>query len=82
MKVNITFDCTPEEVRTLLGLPDVQPLQNAVISELQEKVKSGSGAMEPMEILRTMLGQYAGGLEPLKAFLNRFERGASNPGKE
>jgi hypothetical protein len=74
MKINITFDCTPEEARSLVGLPDVQPLQKAVMSELQDKVKSGFNAMEPMELVKTMMGQYAGGFEQLQGFLGRIER--------
>jgi len=77
MKINITFDCTPEEARSLVGLPDVQPFQKAVMSELQDKVKGGFNAMEPMELVKTMLGQYAGGFEQLQGFLSRIERATS-----
>jgi hypothetical protein len=30
MKVHIDIDCTPEEARTFFGLPDLQPMQEAV----------------------------------------------------
>ena len=31
MKITVNVDCTPEEARSFLGLPDVQPLQAAVM---------------------------------------------------
>ena len=35
MKVNIEIDCTPLEARQFMGLPDVQPMQNAMMEKLQ-----------------------------------------------
>ena len=33
MKVTIEIDCTPVEARQFMGLPDVQPMQAAVMAE-------------------------------------------------
>ena len=82
MKVNVTFECTPEEMRSVFGLPDVQPLQNAVMAELQNKVKAGFTAVEPMELFRSLLNQYAGGMEQLQGFLSRIEQASSQRKKE
>jgi hypothetical protein len=35
MKVNVEIDCTPAEARAFLGLPDVTPLNEAMIAEMQ-----------------------------------------------
>ena len=35
MKVHIDIDCTPEEARVFFGLPDVQPMQEAVMNEMR-----------------------------------------------
>ncbi len=80
MKINVTFECTPEEMRSACGLPDVQPLQNAVMAELQNKVKSGF-AMDPAEMFRSLFSQYVGGIEQLQGFLSRIEQ-ATNRRKE
>ena len=82
MKVNVTFECTPEEMRSACGLPDVQPFQNAVMAELQNKVKGGFSAMEPAEMFRGMLSQYMGGIEQLQGFLARIEQVATGRRKE
>lgn len=76
MKLKVSFDCTPEEARVFFGMPDVQPFQNAVLEEMQSKVKAGFGAMDPVELFRSMLNQYAGSMEQIQGFLGRFERAA------
>ena len=39
MKLNVEVDCTPQEPGTL-GLPDVQPMQDAVMDRLQKQLVS------------------------------------------
>lgn len=45
MKFNVEVDCTPEEARQFLGLPDVAPMQAALMDALQgrltEFIKTG-----------------------------------------
>lgn len=41
MKVTINIDCTPEEARTFLGLPDVKGFQDEVMRQMQEKLTKG-----------------------------------------
>lgn len=44
MKLTIDVDCTPEEARRFLGLPDLSPLQEAYV----ERMKKAAGeAMSP-----------------------------------
>ena len=33
MKIKIEVDCTPEEARNFFGLPNVKPMQEAVMAE-------------------------------------------------
>jgi Family of unknown function (DUF6489) len=42
MKVNVEIDCTPLEARQFIGLPDVQPMQTAVMDELQKRKRVGA----------------------------------------
>lgn len=39
MEIKITIDCTPEEARTFFGLPDVTPLNDALIKKMQERME-------------------------------------------
>ena len=40
MKVTVNIDCTPEEARAFFGLPDMQPMQKAIMAHVQEKIMS------------------------------------------
>jgi len=36
MKINVEIDCTPEEARRLMGLPDLTPLHEKYVAALSE----------------------------------------------
>ena len=47
MKVNIEIDCTPLEARQFFGLPDVGPMQTAVMEKLQQQMVSNIQSVSP-----------------------------------
>jgi hypothetical protein len=55
MKVNIEIDCTPLEARQFFGLPDVTPMQTAVMEKLQEQVTSNMEKMAPEALMQNWL---------------------------
>lgn len=68
MKITVNVDCTPEEARRFLGLPDVQPLQDAVMQQMQERVMSSLNAMDPETLLKTWAPMGLQNLEQLQKF--------------
>jgi hypothetical protein len=52
MKVNIEIDCTPVEARQFMGLPDVQPVQTAMMDKLQQKMAENIDKFSPDAILQ------------------------------
>lgn len=52
MKVTVDVECSPAEARAFLGLPDVQPMQAAVMEHVQRKVLDAIGATSPDALLR------------------------------
>jgi hypothetical protein len=38
MKVKIDIDCTPQEARTFFGLPQLEPMQDALLGKIQERL--------------------------------------------
>ena len=72
MKIHIDIECTPEEARAFLGLPDVAPMQEALMSELQKRMMANMQAMEPEQLFKTWLPAGLQGWEQLqKAFWSR-----------
>jgi len=52
MKVQVEIDCTPAEARAFLGLPDVAPLNEALVAEMQARMKANLDAMQPEELMK------------------------------
>ncbi|WP_313009712.1 DUF6489 family protein [Brevundimonas vesicularis] len=53
MKVNVEVECTPAEARAFLGLPDVTPLNDAMVAEMQKRMEANVTAMQPEELMKT-----------------------------
>lgn len=76
MKLEIEIDLTPEEARTLLGLPDLQPLHDIYLNRMKSFVEKGvtpemmgdmvkswsSFGGAGMGLIQQLLGGVAGGL--------------------
>lgn len=50
MKVNVEVDCTPQEARAFLGLPDVAPVNDFYVEGLLGAMK-GAGSFDQMQDL-------------------------------
>jgi hypothetical protein len=66
MKVTVNIDCTPEEARAFFGLPDVQPMQKAIMSHVQGKIMSNIQAMDPESIMKNWVPASMQGMEQLQ----------------
>ncbi|GLS99640.1 hypothetical protein GCM10007897_10220 [Sphingobium jiangsuense] len=48
MQVTVNVDCTPEEARSFLGLPDLSPVHEKYVASLLGAM-DGAGSLEQME---------------------------------
>ncbi len=69
MKIHMDMDLTPDEARGLFGLPDVKPMQQAMMGEIEARMKKALTAMEPDAMLRTWLPAGIQGLELWQKFM-------------
>ena len=46
MKVTVDVDCTPEEARRFLGLPDLSPVHEAYVEKMKAAVTDGADARD------------------------------------
>lgn len=51
MKVTIEVDCTPEEARRMMGLPDLTPIHDHVLTRMRETM---DGQAPPPELIGAM----------------------------
>ncbi len=63
MKITLDVDCTPEEARRFLGLPDIGSMQDELVAELGRRMMSNLEAMEPEALIKTWLPVGLQGLE-------------------
>ena len=74
MKITMNVDCTPEEARSFLGLPDLKPMQDELMQEVRNRLMAGVATMDPAEILRTWMPATAG-LEQMQDFFAKMAGG-------
>ena len=78
MKITIDIDCTPDEARAFLGLPDVAPLQGEMMKELQERMMKTLATMDAEKLMKTWLSSGAQTFEQMqRTFWEQF--GAKGP---
>jgi hypothetical protein len=53
MKINVEIDCTPLEARQFFGLPDVQPMQTAVMDNLQKQMMANIEKVSPEALMQS-----------------------------
>ncbi|MCG6207215.1 DUF6489 family protein [Rhodopseudomonas sp. HC1] len=53
MKVNVEIECTPDEARAFFGLPNVQPMQTAVMDKLQQQMMSNIDKVSPEALMQS-----------------------------
>jgi hypothetical protein len=78
MKVNIEFDCTPEEARRFLGLPDVSKANDAY-AEATARLMKGAGSLEQLQEFAKQLAPM--GEMGLKLFQQVMEAGVGGKRK-
>ncbi len=84
MKITINVDCSPEEARAFLGLPDVTPLNDAFVEELQKRMKNGFSAEELDTMMQAWTKNAAAGMGDLqkgfRSLMQQSGMGSSKPG--
>lgn len=53
MKVTIDIECTPQEARVFMGLPDMSPLNDHMVAEMQKRIDANINAFNPEEMVKS-----------------------------
>ena len=83
MKITVDIDCTPDEARHFFGLPDVKPMQDALMQQIQDRMSANLQAMEPEAMLKTWLPASLQGFEQMQMiFWNQMTNAMGKDGKK
>lgn len=55
MKITITADVTPEELRAFFGLPDVTPLHQELVEQIRANMEAGAHGFDPLSLMKPLL---------------------------
>lgn len=69
MKITFDIDCTPEEARRLMGLPDVSPVNDALVAQLSKRVEKGFDPKDMDILIRTMVTGAGAGMSELQKMI-------------
>jgi hypothetical protein len=73
MRLSINVDCTPEEARAFLGLPDVAPVNELLVTAVRQRIEQNIELVSPEFYLKQW---YAMGGQASDQFLNMMAAGA------
>ena len=76
MKITIDIDCTPQEARAFFGFPDVQPMQERLLREMEDRLRAGIKAMSPEAMMQSWLS----GFSSLDELREKFLAGMAGAG--
>lgn len=69
MNFKIDLDITPEEIRRLMGLPDVQAFQEQLLAQIRTQMEAGAEGYDPKTLMRPFINQATASME---LFQNMF----------
>lgn len=78
MKISIDIDLTPEEARKMMGLPDLEPMQKAVLDKVEAKLKQSIDEMsEPDYLFKKFVPAGIQGMEQMQNFFSELAKKSS-----
>ena len=72
MKVSVDVDCTPEEARRFLGLPDLTPVHEAYVEKLKSAVTDGPNAEMVGDMMKAWGPMNEAGMNMWKQMLDQM----------
>ena len=79
MKMTIEVDCTPEEARRFLGLPDVTALNDQLVEEMSKRVSANMSMLSPDEMMKSWMSFGAGAQEQFRKLMETGLSAAARP---
>jgi hypothetical protein len=77
MKMTVEVDCTPEEARRFLGLPDVSALNEHLVKEMQSRIDANMAMISPDELVKNWMAFGAGAQEHFRKLMEAGIAGAT-----
>ncbi|MGF1544292.1 MAG: DUF6489 family protein [Parvularculaceae bacterium] len=83
MRLTINIDCTPEEARAFLGMPDVAPLNAMVVDEMTRRAKDNLDTLaDPERFVKQWIEMSGKGVEAFQGLVMAAMANSTGPTKK
>ena len=82
MKFNIDVDCTPEEVRRLVGLPDLTGVHDVYLNQMKTVMTKGLSPDMVEGMVRNWMPLGGQGVDFVRDLIGQFSGGTDSSGKK
>ncbi|MCG6942311.1 MAG: DUF6489 family protein [Thiohalocapsa sp.] len=66
MKIHVDLDITPQELRKLMGLPDVDAFQQQLLDDIRTRMREGAEGYDPLQLFQPYLASSIKGMEMMQ----------------
>lgn len=77
MQITIEVDCTPEEARSFLGLPDVSAANDLYVENITKAMRGVSNPAQPQEYASALAPMGQVGLKMFQSFVDSGMKAAT-----
>lgn len=81
MKINLEVDCTPEEARSFLGLPDVTAANEAYVENMTKAMSGANTPAQLQEFAQALAPMGQMGMKMFQSFVEGGLRAGGNLGQ-
>jgi hypothetical protein len=77
MKISVDVEVTPEEMRKLLGLPDVEAFQRQLMDDVRERMVAGAEGYDPLKLFQPYVSGTLASWDLFQRMLTRATTGTA-----
>jgi hypothetical protein len=83
MNVRVDIEMTPEELRRLMGLPDVEAFNRELMDDIRARMQAGVEGYDPLHLFQSYLSTSMAGMDAFRKFMSAAMSGfKSGEGKD
>jgi hypothetical protein len=81
MKITVDVDCTPEEARRFMGLPDMSGVHEVYIDKMKKMIEEGVTADTMESMMRNWMPMGEAGMNLWRSMFDQISRAGGSSGK-
>ena len=82
MNIKIDMDISPEEVRKLMGLPDVQGFQEELMGRIREQMDAGAEGYDPQTLMKPFFNNAFASMDAMQKMMSGAMGMAAESGRK